>query len=225
MAIYIEMPKLSDTMTEGTLIKWRKNEGDKVEAGDVLAEIETDKATMEMEAFDDGILHKFLIQAGGKAPVGGKIALLLEKGEKPPAEGEAVPDSPKKAAAKADTIAPEGAKESAAAKPAASAPAKKSSGERVKASPLAKKIAASKGVDLSGLQADVSSPRTSKALPPRVLLRRARPRPPSPLHLPARVTRKSRSAACAASSLSASSRARARSRISISTSKSTPARS
>ena len=58
MANYIEMPKLSDTMTEGTLVKWRKKEGDKVETGDVLAEVETDKATMEMEAFDDGILHK-----------------------------------------------------------------------------------------------------------------------------------------------------------------------
>ncbi len=87
MAIYIEMPKLSDTMTEGTLLKWLKNEGDKVTSGDALAEIETDKATMEMEAFDDGILHKHLVAAGGKAQVGAKIALLLEKGEQPPAEG------------------------------------------------------------------------------------------------------------------------------------------
>src|SRR4051794_30949406 len=99
MAIYIEMPKLSDTMTEGTLAKWRKNEGDKVTAGDVLAEIETDKATMEMEAFDDGILHKFIVQAGGKAPVGGRIAILLEKGEAPPADGAELPDSPKTATA------------------------------------------------------------------------------------------------------------------------------
>jgi pyruvate dehydrogenase E2 component (dihydrolipoamide acetyltransferase) len=152
MATYIEMPKLSDTMTEGTLVKWRKNEGDKVVAGDIIAEIETDKATMEMESFDDGILHKHLIKVGDKAPVNGKIAILLAKGEKPPAEGEALPDSPKKAAAKADTIAPEGAKESESAKPAASVPAKKGSNERVKASPLAKKVAASKGVDLSGLE-------------------------------------------------------------------------
>src|SRR3954466_14754937 len=105
MAIYIEMPKLSDTMTEGTVLKWRKNEGDKVESGDVLAEIETDKATMEMEAFDDGILHKHLVTAGGKAPVGGRIALLLAKGEKPPAEGAPLPESPKVQASKADTIA------------------------------------------------------------------------------------------------------------------------
>ena len=147
MAIYIEMPKLSDTMTEGTLVKWRKNEGDKIETGDVVAEIETDKATMEMEAFDDGILHKHLIAAGGKAAVGAKIGLLLQKGEAPPADGVTIPDSPKTAAAKADTIA-----EAPAARPsahAASAPA--ASGARVKASPLAKKIAAEKGVALSAL--------------------------------------------------------------------------
>ena len=149
MAIYIEMPKLSDTMTEGTLLKWRKNEGDKVETGDVLAEIETDKATMEMEAFDDGILHKHLIAAGGKAAVGAKIGLLLQKGEAPPAEGAAIPESPRTAAAKADTIS-----EAPAGRPsarAASAPAATGAGGRVKASPLAKKIAAEKGVALSAL--------------------------------------------------------------------------
>ena len=149
MAIYIEMPKLSDTMTEGTLLKWRKNEGDKVETGDVLAEIETDKATMEMEAFDDGILHQHLLAAGGKAAVGAKIGLLLQKGEAPPADGVTIPDSPKTAAAKADTIS-----EAPAARPsaqAASTPAASGTGARVKASPLAKKIAAEKGVTLSAL--------------------------------------------------------------------------
>jgi pyruvate dehydrogenase E2 component (dihydrolipoamide acetyltransferase) len=152
MATYIEMPKLSDTMTEGTVVKWRKNEGDKVETGDVLAEIETDKATMEMEAFDDGILHKHLVAAGAKAPVGSKIALLLAKGEKPPAEGAAIPESPKAQAAKSDTIAPEGSTEASVSKSAsaaASTPA--TAGGRVKASPLAKKIAKEKGVELSAL--------------------------------------------------------------------------
>jgi pyruvate dehydrogenase E2 component (dihydrolipoamide acetyltransferase) len=150
MAIYIEMPKLSDTMTEGTLVKWLKNEGDKISSGDVLAEIETDKATMEMEAFDDGILHKHLIAAGGKAPVGGKIALLLQKGEAAPADGAPIPDSPKTKEGKADTIAPAGATEASTAKPTPTA-APATSGARVKASPLAKKVAASKGVELSGL--------------------------------------------------------------------------
>jgi len=149
MAIYIEMPKLSDTMTEGTVLKWLKNEGDKVETGDVLAEIETDKATMEMEAFDDGIMHKHLVEAGAKAPVGGKIALLLEKGEKPPADGAPAPEPDKPKAAKADTAAPTAAAGASVSKPASSAPAAK--GERVKASPLAKKIAKEKGVELAGL--------------------------------------------------------------------------
>jgi pyruvate dehydrogenase E2 component (dihydrolipoamide acetyltransferase) len=145
MATYIEMPKLSDTMTEGTVLKWRKNEGDKVETGDVLAEIETDKATMEMEAFDDGILHKHLVEAGGKAPVGAKIALLLQKGEAPPADGAPIPETSKAAPAKAESTAPE----TSTGRPTASTPAV--SGERIKASPLAKKIAREKGVSLSGL--------------------------------------------------------------------------
>ncbi len=152
MPKYIEMPKLSDTMTEGTLVKWRKKEGDKVSTGDVLAEVETDKATMEMEAFDDGTLHQFLVQEGAKVPIGGRIAVLLGKGEAAPAPG--APVEAGKPAAKAETApAPAGeAKETpkAAPKSAASisAPA---GGGRVKASPLAKKIAASKGVDLGGL--------------------------------------------------------------------------
>jgi pyruvate dehydrogenase E2 component (dihydrolipoamide acetyltransferase) len=148
MATYIEMPKLSDTMTEGTLVKWRKNEGDKVETGDVLAEVETDKATMEMEAFDDGVLHKYLVDAGAKVAIGSRIAILLKKGEAPPADGAPLPDSPKTVAAKADTIAPAAATPAKSAPPAAAAA---KPGERVKASPLAKKIATEKGVALSGL--------------------------------------------------------------------------
>ena len=146
MAIYIEMPKLSDTMTEGTLLKWLKKEGDKVETGDVVAEVETDKATMEMEAFDDGILHKHLVEPGAKVAIGAKIALLLQKGEKAPADGEAIPESPKTVASKADTTAPLPTQTKASATPAATA-----SSARVKVSPLAKKIAASKGVELSGI--------------------------------------------------------------------------
>ncbi len=145
MPIYIEMPKLSDTMTEGTLLKWIKQVGDKVESGDVVAEVETDKATMEMEAFDDGILHKHLVAPGAKVAIGGRIALLLQKGEKAPAEGEAIPESPRNIAAKADTTAPPVQAKAPAATGAAA------SGARVKVSPLAKKIAASKGVELSNV--------------------------------------------------------------------------
>ena len=147
MAIYIEMPKLSDTMTEGTLLKWLKKEGDKVETGDAIAEVETDKATMEMEAFDDGVLHKHLVAPGEKVTIGGKIALLLQKGEKPPADGEPLPETARAAAAKADTTAPPPAAQTSAK----AAPAATDSGARVKASPLAKKIATSRGVELSGV--------------------------------------------------------------------------
>jgi len=149
MPKYIEMPKLSDTMTEGTLLKWRKKEGEKVATGDILAEVETDKATMEMEAFDDGILHQHLVKEGTKVPVGGKLAVLLGKGEAAPAAGAPIPDAPATPKAAKAEAAPAAAPvaESKAAAPKATA----ASSGRVKASPLAKKVAASKGVELSGL--------------------------------------------------------------------------
>jgi pyruvate dehydrogenase E2 component (dihydrolipoamide acetyltransferase) len=141
----ITMPKLSDTMTEGTLVRWLKKKGDKVEMGDVLAEIETDKATMEMEAFDDGVLQELYIQEGGKAAVGAKIALILAEGESADAPAEkAAP----KADAKSAAPAPE---KSAAPAPASKTAAAPASNERVKASPLAKKIATERGVNLAGV--------------------------------------------------------------------------
>ena len=83
MPITIEMPKLSDTMTEGTLVKWIKRVGDTVAVGDILAEVETDKATMEMEAFDEGVLSEIYVKDGEKVQIGQKLALLLGKGEVP----------------------------------------------------------------------------------------------------------------------------------------------
>jgi len=158
MPTYIEMPKLSDTMTEGTIVKWRKKEGEKVETGDVLAEIETDKATMEMEAFDDGILHQHLAGEGSKVAVGSKIGLLLGKGEAAPAAGaeaKAPAATPKQAPAPASTPAKAEAvaetNPEAAAQPAAAAPSREA-GARVKSSPLARKLAQEKGVDLASLQ-------------------------------------------------------------------------
>jgi pyruvate dehydrogenase E2 component (dihydrolipoamide acetyltransferase) len=148
MPKYIEMPKLSDTMTEGTLLKWRKKEGDKVEVGDVLAEVETDKATMEVEAFDDGILHQFYVKEGSKVAIGSKIALLLRKGEQPPADGAAPAAETKAPAAPAQK---EPAHASAPAPSTAPAKAAASPGDRVKASPLAKKIARAEGVDLTSV--------------------------------------------------------------------------
>ena len=73
----IKMPKLSDTMTEGTLVSWKKQKGDKVTSGEIIAEIETDKATMEWEATDDGILSEIFVLEGGKVSVGESVALIL----------------------------------------------------------------------------------------------------------------------------------------------------
>ena len=77
----IQMPKLSDTMTEGTLVAWKKKKGDKVSAGDVIAEIETDKATMEWESPEDGTLTEIYVEEGGKVEVGQRIAFIGEPGE------------------------------------------------------------------------------------------------------------------------------------------------
>src|SRR5205085_2394451 len=82
----IQMPKLSDTMTEGTLVAWKKKKGEKVAAGDVIAEIETDKATMEWESPEDGTLTEIYVEEGGKVNVGEKIAFIGGEGEAAPAE-------------------------------------------------------------------------------------------------------------------------------------------
>src|SRR5580700_11747560 len=84
MPTTIEMPKLSDTMTEGTLLRWVKKVGDSIAVGDVIAEVETDKATMEMEAFDEGTLAEVYVEEGQKVEVGQKLAILTGDGEEAP---------------------------------------------------------------------------------------------------------------------------------------------
>src|SRR3984893_12602537 len=84
----IQMPKLSDTMTEGTLVAWKKKKGDKVTAGEVIAEIETDKATMEWESPEDGTLTEIYVEEGGKVNVGDKIAFIAGEGEEAPKKEE-----------------------------------------------------------------------------------------------------------------------------------------
>lgn len=101
----IQMPKLSDTMTEGTLVAWKKKKGEQVSTGDVIAEIETDKATMEWESPEDGVLSEIYVEEGGKVEVGQKIAFIGEKDEAAPAEGkgEEEPKAEAKETPKADT--------------------------------------------------------------------------------------------------------------------------
>lgn len=148
MPVVLEMPKLSDTMSEGTLLRWVKKEGDTVAVGDVIAEIQTDKSLMEMTAFNDGIIHKIFVPEGGAVPLGGRMALLLEEGEAPPTEEElAAQSKPVKAADSVPAAANKGAPSRTPARPGI----KTDSNARVKASPLAKKVATERGIDLRSL--------------------------------------------------------------------------
>ena len=149
MATEILMPALSPTMEEGTLAKWLVKEGDSVSSGDLLAEIETDKATMEFEAVDEGIIGKLLIAEGTEAvKVNTPIAILVEDGEAVPADAPAQAAAPAPAPAADPAPAPAAAPAEAASAPAA--PAK--DGARVFASPLARRIAAQKGLDLTAIK-------------------------------------------------------------------------
>lgn len=140
---YIEMPRLSDTMTEGIVVKWHKAVGDAVRVGDVLAEIETDKAVMELEAFEDGTLNEIYVNDGGKARLGERLALLLGPGEAAPQKSDSA------AGAKSGEVRPEVSPKLGAKAECAPASASTVSSDRVKASPLARKIAATRGVDLA----------------------------------------------------------------------------
>jgi pyruvate dehydrogenase E2 component (dihydrolipoamide acetyltransferase) len=156
MATNILMPALSPTMTEGNLARWLKQEGERIKAGDVIAEIETDKATMEVEAVDEGILGRILVPAGTQGvKVNDVIAVLVETGEAVPAAGAA----PKAAAAPAAAPAPVTAPVAAAPAPVA-APA---SDDRVFASPLARRMAAQAGVDISKIAGSGPNGRIVKA--------------------------------------------------------------
>lgn len=157
MAEIIEMPKLSDTMTSGTLVSWLKKEGDKVAAGDMIAEVETDKATMEVECFEDGVLLKQYIEVGDSIEIGGAICAVGEEGEAVPevsnaGGGSAAKPEPEKSEEKKTESAPTEAK-SDEPEPTPSAPPSPAptSGSNLKASPLAKKIAAERGVSLSSI--------------------------------------------------------------------------
>ena len=159
MPTNILMPALSPTMTEGRLAKWLKKEGDDVKAGDVIAEIETDKATMEVEAVDEGKLQKIVVPAGTDGvPVNAPIAILLGEGEDPasvvapPAAPKVATPAPKPpAAAPTPAPAPAPARAAAPAPQPAQAAVPLQKGERVFASPLARRIAADKGVDLKSV--------------------------------------------------------------------------
>lgn len=144
-ASVIRMPKMSDTMTDGTIAAWHKKVGDKVKSGDVLAEVETDKATMELESYENGTLLYIGVEAGSSVPVDGIIAIIGEAG----ADYKALLAGGSAPAPAAPAAAP--AEQAASAAPAATPvpqPAESASDDRVKASPLARKMAEEKGVNL-----------------------------------------------------------------------------
>ena len=174
----IQMPKLSDTMTEGTLVAWKKKKGDKVSAGEVIAEIETDKATMEWESPEDGTLSEIFVKEGDKVNVGDKIAFIGEEGEEAPKEtkkeekkeepkAETEPKGEEKPKAETEKPAPAKKQEKETAPPEAKIDKKKTAEPppqpkqkkeapadeaRVKASPVARRVAAELGIDLSGVK-------------------------------------------------------------------------
>ncbi|MDF1813713.1 MAG: E3 binding domain-containing protein, partial [Verrucomicrobiales bacterium] len=152
MASYLKMPKLSDTMSEGKIAKWNISEGDEIEMGTEIADIETDKATMAWESSVDGIVHKIYVAEGGAAVLGAPLVLVLEEGEDPPADADNPPGPEKKEEAsasdsKSDKETP--AKKTTPVKRSKKADRPSTSSLNVKASPLARKVASERGVDLS----------------------------------------------------------------------------
>ena len=157
MAEIVRMPKLSDTMTEGTVAAWHKKVGDKVKSGEVLAEIETDKATMEFESFQDGVLLHIGVDKGQTAKVDSILAILGKEGEDVAAliasDAAAIPAAaaPAPVAAAAPAAAPAPVSAPAAVAVAAPLAAPATTNGRLKASPLAKKIAEEKGIDIGSV--------------------------------------------------------------------------
>jgi len=162
MPIEIKMPALSPTMEEGTLAKWLVKEGDTVKSGDILAEIETDKATMEFETIDEGTIQKLLVAEGTDGvKVGAPILIMAgedEDSSTPVPKADAAPAKPAAAPQKEPEVA-----KAAAPAPAAMAQPAAASGDRVKASPLARRIAEQKGVDISALSGSGPNGRVVKA--------------------------------------------------------------
>lgn len=167
MATAVEMPKMSDTMEEGVLVAWLVEEGDTVSAGDVVAQVETDKATMDLEVYDDGVLLKRVVEEGASVPIGGLIAVLGDEGEDvrdvlasygggKKSEGEPAGedrDADRKTPETTGSAAPSGdgaAEALPASVPAAAPPAP--DGARIKASPLARRMASEGGLDLTSLR-------------------------------------------------------------------------
>ncbi|HSZ91970.1 MAG TPA: biotin/lipoyl-containing protein, partial [Acetobacteraceae bacterium] len=178
MATNILMPALSPTMTEGTLSRWLKKEGENVRAGDVIAEIETDKATMEVEAVDEGVLGKILVTDGTEGvKVNEPIAILVDQGEAVPASAPAAKPAPTPAPPSAP--APEPVAKAESPRPAPpSGNGHDTGGERIFVSPLARRMAKQAGLELTALKGSGPNGRIVKADIEAALQKGAPPAPP-----------------------------------------------
>ena len=175
MATIIEMPKLSDTMSVGTLVQWHKKVGDVVTNGDILAEVETDKATMELENFDDGTLLEIFVQAGDEVPIGSPLAAIGDAGEK--VEIPVVPkteitetkkdivetEKPEVNVGKEEALSPEKVEAAEIAEVKKDLPKDTLSDKRMRVSPLAKKIAQEQSIDLNKITGSGPHGRITKA--------------------------------------------------------------
>ncbi|HXT93682.1 MAG TPA: biotin/lipoyl-containing protein, partial [Trebonia sp.] len=146
------MPRLSDTMEEGVLSQWVKHEGDQVRKGDVLAVIETDKAAMEMEAYDEGVLARILVEEGASVPIGAPIAVIEDAGT-----------APSEAAAQSPLPAPDHPERTVVPLPAPAPPSGAPPAIRVRTSPLARKLARERGIDLSTISGSAPGGRIVRA--------------------------------------------------------------
>ncbi len=151
MPVQLTMPRLSDTMQNGTIVRWNVKEGDSVSSGDVVADVETDKATMEMAVYDDGVISKIMVEAGRQVPVGTPIAVITVDGDDA-SSAVAVAAAPVAVAAKSVPINSAPAKTSVAAPSAsASAPSLQSGAVRQRVSPLARRMAEEMGIPVASL--------------------------------------------------------------------------
>jgi pyruvate dehydrogenase E2 component (dihydrolipoamide acetyltransferase) len=193
MPTKVVMEALSPTMEEGRLVEWKKQAGDRVAVGDVLAEVETDKAVMELVARVGGVLLKHTVEAGATVPVSAEVAVIGEAGEAAPAPAEPTPAPRPTAAPKAEeqqaTQPAPGRNQPVSMPPAPEADgdggAPSSTGDRVRASPLARRIAADRGIDLGSVRGSGPEGRViARDLEGAVAAARAAPEAPAPAHQP-----------------------------------------
>jgi pyruvate dehydrogenase E2 component (dihydrolipoamide acetyltransferase) len=153
MSITLTMPRLSDTMEQGTIIRWNVKEGEEVASGAIVADIETDKATMEMQAYDDGVIAKILVGEGMQVPVGTPIAMIAEEGEDPASLDASTPDQPAPSAedstSATEVVTPSPAPPAASAAAPSEAPA--TDAGRMRVSPVARRLAEEHGIELRSL--------------------------------------------------------------------------